>query len=120
MEWINPTRNPDFVNKDFFSDCPICGYTVGYGKEPDICPNCHIRIKDIQPSCNKCVYGRKLLKEFKVGEGHKESYCCIMLLIQDKLEKELDPDYKSNVEPWVQEVDPETDYCEMFRERKEE
>lgn len=42
-----------------------------------------------------------------------------MLLIQDKLEKELDPDYKSNVEPWVQEVDPNSD-CEMFKAKETE
>lgn len=71
------------------------------------------------PRCDRCIYGRKLLKDFKVGKGYKDSYCCIMLLIQDKLEKELDPDYKSNVEPWVQEVDPNSD-CEMFKEKETE
>ena len=71
------------------------------------------------PRCDRCIYGRKLLKDFKVGEGYKDSYCCVMLLIQDKLEKELDPDYKSNVEPWVQEVNPNSD-CEMFKEKETE
>lgn len=36
--WISPTKNPDFVNKDCFSDCSNCGYISG--DEPDICPCC--------------------------------------------------------------------------------
>jgi len=24
------------------------------------------------PRCDRCIYGRKLLKDFKVGEGYKD------------------------------------------------
>lgn len=37
-EWINPSRNPDIVNKDFFSDCSVCGET--FMDESNYCPNC--------------------------------------------------------------------------------
>lgn len=36
--WINPSNNPEYVNKDFFSDCSLCGITVS--KESHYCPNC--------------------------------------------------------------------------------
>ncbi|MDY6340253.1 MAG: hypothetical protein SPL61_11550 [Saccharofermentans sp.] len=38
--WINPSRNPEFVNKDFFSDCSNCGNTVSFGEEGSVCPRC--------------------------------------------------------------------------------
>lgn len=37
-KWITPSRNPDFVNKDFFCDCSVCGLTTM--NEPKQCPNC--------------------------------------------------------------------------------
>ena len=37
-EWINPSENPEFSNREFFSDCSICGYTQM--DESNFCPNC--------------------------------------------------------------------------------
>lgn len=37
-EWINPTKNTDFSNRDLFSDCSICGHTQM--DETNFCPNC--------------------------------------------------------------------------------
>lgn len=37
-KWITPSRNPDFVNKDFFCDCSVCGFTTS--NEQKECPNC--------------------------------------------------------------------------------
>ncbi len=36
--WINPSRNPEFVNNEFFSDCSVCGAT--FSEETSVCPNC--------------------------------------------------------------------------------
>lgn len=43
-EWINPSRNPDIVNKDFFSDCSVCGET--FMDESNYCPNCGARMTE--------------------------------------------------------------------------
>ena len=37
-EWISPTKNTDFSNRDLFSDCSICGHTQM--DETNFCPNC--------------------------------------------------------------------------------
>ena len=37
-EWINPTKNTDFCNRNLFSDCSICGHTQM--DETNFCPNC--------------------------------------------------------------------------------
>lgn len=42
-EWINPSRNPDIVNKDFFSDCSVCGET--FMDESNYCPSCGAKMK---------------------------------------------------------------------------
>lgn len=38
--WINPTTNPEFINKEFFSECSKCGHVVSFGEEPAECPQC--------------------------------------------------------------------------------
>lgn len=42
--WINPSRNPEFVNKDFFSDCSNCGNTVSLDQEGPECPRCKAKM----------------------------------------------------------------------------
>lgn len=42
-EWINPSRNQDIVNKDFFSDCSVCGET--FMDESNYCPSCGAKMK---------------------------------------------------------------------------
>lgn len=37
-EWVSPTKNTDFSNRDLFSDCSICGHTQM--DETNFCPNC--------------------------------------------------------------------------------
>lgn len=37
-EWINPSENPEFSNREFFYDCSICGNTQM--DETNFCPNC--------------------------------------------------------------------------------
>lgn len=37
-KWITPSRNPEYVNKEFFSDCSVCGFTTMDEKKE--CPNC--------------------------------------------------------------------------------
>lgn len=37
-EWINPSENPEFSNKDFFNDCSLCGHTQM--DKSNFCPNC--------------------------------------------------------------------------------
>ena len=112
MEWINPSQNPEYDNKDFFSDCPICGYTVSYGEEPEVCPNCKTTI--IEPRCDKCKFCRKLKHNFKVGEGFEETLCCIMLLAIDEAEKGK---FENESQPWVQQVESDS-YCEMFTKKR--
>lgn len=41
--WINPSRNPEYVNQEFFSDCSECGYTTS--EETDTCPNCGAKME---------------------------------------------------------------------------
>jgi RNA polymerase subunit RPABC4/transcription elongation factor Spt4 len=42
-EWINPSRNPEYVNKTFFSDCSVCGHVSM--DESNYCPNCGARMR---------------------------------------------------------------------------
>lgn len=63
--------------------------------------------------CENCQFYKRLKHNFKLGEGYTESNCCIALLIMDEVESG-----ESTVEPWVQEVEPDS-YCEMFSERKQ-
>ena len=37
-EWVNPSKNPSYTNKDIFSDCNVCGFTQM--DETTYCPNC--------------------------------------------------------------------------------
>lgn len=37
-EWINPSENPEFSNKDFFNDCSLCGHTQM--DKSNFCPKC--------------------------------------------------------------------------------
>ncbi len=37
-KWVYPSRNAEFVNREFFSDCSVCGTT--YMDETPYCPNC--------------------------------------------------------------------------------
>lgn len=37
-EWINPSENPEFSNREFFYDCSICGNTQM--DETNFCQNC--------------------------------------------------------------------------------
>lgn len=41
--WINPTRNPEYVNKEFFSDCSACGFTSS--EELETCPHCWAKME---------------------------------------------------------------------------
>lgn len=42
-KWINPSGNPEFVNKEFFHDCSVCGYTVM--NKSNFCPNCGAKME---------------------------------------------------------------------------
>lgn len=42
-KWINPSRNPEYVNKEFFSDCSVCGFTTM--DEQKECPICGAKME---------------------------------------------------------------------------
>ena len=42
-KWIKPSRNPEFVNKEFFCDCSVCGFTTM--DEQKECPNCGAKMQ---------------------------------------------------------------------------
>lgn len=42
-KWINPSQNPGYVNKEFFYDCSVCGFTTM--QNSDICPCCKARME---------------------------------------------------------------------------
>jgi len=37
-KWIYPSQDPEIVNKEFFSDCSVCGFAIM--NEYKYCPNC--------------------------------------------------------------------------------
>ncbi len=52
-EWICPTTNPEYVNKEFFADCSKCGYTAGSIEFPFACPNCKSVMENSLPALKK-------------------------------------------------------------------
>lgn len=42
-KWLSPSRNPEYVNKEFFYDCSICGFTTM--DKAYFCPNCRAKME---------------------------------------------------------------------------
>ena len=59
--------------------------------------------------CANCRYFHKLKKDFEIGVGFKESFCCDVLLHFDK-----DDEYT-----FVLEVNAE-DMCEMYKGKEDD
>lgn len=57
--------------------------------------------------CSNCVYFHRLKKDFVVGVGFKESFCCDVLLHIDDGE-----------EGWIQEV-PVHGMCELYKGKED-
>ena len=52
-EWICPTTNSEYVNKEFFANCSKCGHTAGSTEIPFVCPDCKSVMADSIPALRK-------------------------------------------------------------------